>query len=146
MWWLSTGKMWSFPGKAAYKNRTHWGPRCPLPLITSHLRQVLCYIFNEMKRRATAFISHLTFESSVRADKLQFGERSSEILTRASSKPPQSITVWYIHKSMALGWQRRSALQREVWHIGIWADYDFPLLLVSRAQFGWYWPVLTNSR
>lgn len=89
--------MW-FPrqnGMVAYMNRTHWGPRCLLPLITPHLRQVLCCIFNETERGATAFISHLAFlhtaKSSVRDDKLQFGERSSEILTRASSKPPNQL-------------------------------------------------------
>lgn len=81
------------------------GPWCLLPLRTPHIQQLLSYIVNEMERRATVFISSLTLESSVRADKLHFGKRSSEILTRASSKTSQSITVWYIHKSIAWGWQ-----------------------------------------
>lgn len=92
-WWWSMENM-SLPrqsGVVAYMNRAYWGPRCLLPLIMPHLWQVLCCIFNEAESGATAFISHLTFlhtaESSVRDDKLQFGERSSEILTRASSKP-----------------------------------------------------------
>lgn len=83
----------SFPRQssvATYMNRTQ-----VLLVITTHLWQVLCCIFNEMGSGATAFISHLTFlhtvESSVRDDKLQFGERSSEILTRASSKPHNQL-------------------------------------------------------
>lgn len=96
-WWWSMENM-RFPRQSvaiAYMNRSHWGPRCLLPLITPHLRQVLCCIFNEMERGATAFIPHLAFlhtaKSSVRDDKLQFGERSSEILTRASSKPSNQL-------------------------------------------------------
>lgn len=85
---------WSFPRQSSWVvclNRTYRGPRCLLPLITPHLCQVPCCIFNATESGATASISHRTFlrtvESSVRDDKLQFGERSSEILTRASSKP-----------------------------------------------------------
>lgn len=72
----------------SHMNGSHSGPRCLFLLITPHLRQVLCYIFNGTAR---LFIPHLAFlhtlKSSVRDDKLQFGGRSSEILTRASSKP-----------------------------------------------------------
>lgn len=79
-------------GAVAIMKKSHRGPRCRFPLITPHLRQVLCCIFNEMKSGATAFFSHFAFlhpaGPSVGDDKLQFGERSSEIFTRASSKPP----------------------------------------------------------
>lgn len=74
-------------------NRTQGGPRCPVLLITLHLQQVQSYIFNDVEQRATAFISHLTLKLPVRADKLQIGERSKEILTRACSKALQSVTV-----------------------------------------------------
>lgn len=74
----------------ANMNRAHRGPRCLFPLITLHLRQVLCCIFNEMKKGAKVFISHLAFlqtaQTSARDDKLQFSEGSGKILTRASGK------------------------------------------------------------
>lgn len=56
----------------------------------------LCCIFNETERERERGSNSFRFynlaflhavKSSVRDDKLQFGERSSEILTRASSKP-----------------------------------------------------------
>ncbi len=72
------------------KYSTHWGPRCVLLLIKQHLRQDLCCIFNKMERGATVCIIHLAFlhtaKTSARDDKLLFSERSSEILTRVSSK------------------------------------------------------------
>lgn len=113
-WWWGMENM-RFPRQSrvgAHMNRSHSGPRCLLPLITPHLRQVLCCIFNGMER---LFISRLAFlprpKSSVRDDKLQFGVRSSEILTRASSKPLNQWLKWYIHKSMGWSWQLRDRMR-----------------------------------
>lgn len=94
--WWSLENM-RFPRQSAvvaYMNRTYWGPRCRLPLITPHLDR-FCVAFL-MKRRSEQQLSfsHLAFlhtlKSSVRDDKLQFGERSSEILTRG---PPANHPI-----------------------------------------------------
>lgn len=150
-WWWSIENMRFLRQSSVevYMNRTQWGPRCLFLLITPHLWQVLCCIFNEMERRATAFISHLTFfytvKLSVRDDKLQFGVRSNEILTRASSKPPnQLVSDIFINQwDGAHSWKTKcfSAVRLTCWlllHIKIFSHLGYVHCFLSLTTFLWF--------
>lgn len=150
-WWWSMKNMRFLRQNSVeiYMNRTHRGPRCLLPLITPHLWQVRCCIFNEMERRATSFISHLSFfrsaKISVRDDKLQFGVRSNEILTRASSKPANQLLndIFRNQWDRADSWKTRCfiAMRLACWfllNIKIFFHLDHVYVFLCLTSFPWF--------